>query len=178
LAAARARLLPQLVRRPPPLTPHPGPAPTPPAGGNWQKADEFFRQMAPQGCKPDSITYSALISAHQRAGQWQRALRAFEAMQAEGLHPDSVVFNTLLEVLWQSGVAMAQLRATQLWSAANRSGQFRCAAGLRAEGRAGQGRAGALGRPPRLPLTPLTPHSAPLHYRGRPTCQQPRLPLA
>jgi pentatricopeptide repeat domain-containing protein 1 len=81
--------------------------------------------MPAQGCKPDSITYSALITAYQRAGQWKRALRAFEDMQMEGLHPDSVVFNTLLEVLWQSGVLLAQMRAAQLWSAANRSGQFR-----------------------------------------------------
>lgn len=94
-------------------------------GGHWEKATEFFEQMGTQGCKPDSITYSALISALERGGQWRRALKAFETMQAQGCHPDATVFNSLMEVLWMSGVVMAQVRALQLWSHANRNGQFR-----------------------------------------------------
>ena len=78
-------------------------------GGLWEKASEFFDQMQPQGCKPDSITYSALITAFERGGQWRRALRAFEQMQANGCHPDATVFNSLMEVLWQSGVTLAQV---------------------------------------------------------------------
>lgn len=46
-------------------------------------------------------------------------------MQAQGCHPDAAVFNSLMEVLWQSGVILAQVRALQLWSLANRNGQFR-----------------------------------------------------
>lgn len=39
--------------------------------------------MTYQGCKPDGITYSALIAAYSRAGQWRRALKAFELMQQQ-----------------------------------------------------------------------------------------------
>lgn len=82
--------------------------------------------MQVQGCKPDSVTYSALITTLERGGQWRRTLKAFEAMQVAGCHPDASVFNSLMEVLWQSGVVVAQVRALQLWSAANRNGHFRC----------------------------------------------------
>lgn len=94
-------------------------------GGHWEKASEFFEQMQSQGCKPDSITYSALITAFERGGQWRRALKAFEQMQGHCCHPDAAVFNSLMEVLWQSGVILAQVRALQLWSTANRVGHFR-----------------------------------------------------
>ncbi|PNH11429.1 hypothetical protein TSOC_001797, partial [Tetrabaena socialis] len=94
-------------------------------GGHWEKANELFDQMHGQGCKPDSITYCGLISALERGGQWRRALKAFEQMQAQGCHPDAAVFNSLMEVLWQSGVLLAQAKALQLWTLANRSGHFR-----------------------------------------------------
>lgn len=94
-------------------------------GGHWEKASEFFEQMQSQGCKPDSITYSALITAFERGGQWRRALKAFEQMQSHCCHADAAVFNSLMEVLWQSGVILAQVRALQLWSTANRVGHFR-----------------------------------------------------
>lgn len=81
------------------------------AGGHWEKATEFFEQMGASGCKPDSITYAALISAYEKGGQWRRALKAFEQMQAQGCHPDAAVFNSLMEVLWQSGVILAQVGA-------------------------------------------------------------------
>ncbi|KAG2432945.1 hypothetical protein HXX76_008673 [Chlamydomonas incerta] len=94
-------------------------------GGHWEKASELFEQMQTQGCKPDSITYCGLITAYERGGQWRRALKAFEQMQAQGCHPDAAVFNSLMEVLWQSGVLLAQAKALQLWTLANRSGHFR-----------------------------------------------------
>lgn len=50
-------------------------------GGHWEKATEFFSKLQGQGCKPDSITFSALISAYERGGQWRRALKALEQMQ-------------------------------------------------------------------------------------------------
>ena len=34
----------------------------------------------PQGCKPDGITFSALIAAYEKGGQWVRALKAHENM--------------------------------------------------------------------------------------------------
>jgi pentatricopeptide repeat protein len=39
-----------------------------------------FEQMQQQGCTPDVVTYTALISAYERGGQWQRALQAFQQM--------------------------------------------------------------------------------------------------
>lgn len=99
---------------------------TPPAGGHWEKAKECFNQMIAQNCRPDGITFSALITAYQRGNQWREALQAFSHMPSNGCHPDSVVYNALLEVCWSSGVLPMQMRATQIWSLANRSGHFRC----------------------------------------------------
>eukprot|EP00798_Chlamydomonas_sp_ICE-L_P031556 gene31556-6743_t len=95
-------------------------------GGLWEKASGLFEKMQTEdGCRPDSITYSALINAYEKGGQWRFALKALEQMQAQGCTPDAAVFNSLMEVLWQSGVALAQVRALQLWSQANKYGQFR-----------------------------------------------------
>eukprot|EP00195_Chlamydomonas_chlamydogama_P002941 CAMPEP_0202920168 /NCGR_PEP_ID=MMETSP1392-20130828/76710_1 /ASSEMBLY_ACC=CAM_ASM_000868 /TAXON_ID=225041 /ORGANISM="Chlamydomonas chlamydogama, Strain SAG 11-48b" /LENGTH=991 /DNA_ID=CAMNT_0049613653 /DNA_START=44 /DNA_END=3019 /DNA_ORIENTATION=+ len=102
-------------------------------GGHWEKACEFMEQMQRQGFKPDSITYGALIMAYEKGGQWRRALKAFEAMQAQGCHPDGSVINSLMEVLWQSGVTLAQVKALQLWSLANKNGQFRIYTNTRSE---------------------------------------------
>ncbi|KIY92629.1 Pentatricopeptide repeat-containing protein [Monoraphidium neglectum] len=94
-------------------------------GAHWEDAERCFQQMAAQGCTPDGITYSALITAFERGGQWRRALGAYAQMTAQGCHPDSAVYNALLGACWSSGVAMAQMRASLIWSAANRSGHFR-----------------------------------------------------
>lgn len=96
--------------------------------------------MQTQGCKPDSITYCGLITAYERGGQWRRALKAFEQMQSQGCHPDAAVFNSLMEVLWQSGVLLAQAKALQLWTLANRSGHFRCGPRGGLWGRSGVGK--------------------------------------
>lgn len=85
--------------------------------------------MVAQGCRPDGITFSALITAYTRGQQWREALQAFSHMPASGCHPDSVVYNALLEVCWNSGVLVAQMRAAAIWSLANRSGHFRCGPG-------------------------------------------------
>ncbi len=49
--------------------------------------------MNSQGCTPDVVTYTALISAFERGGQWQRALGAFHKMCAQGCKPDAIVYN-------------------------------------------------------------------------------------
>jgi pentatricopeptide repeat domain-containing protein 1 len=95
------------------------------AGGHWEKAKECFNQMLQQGCRPDGITFSALITAYQRGNQWREALTAFSHMPSSNCHPDSVVYNALLDVCWNGGVLHMQMRATQIWSLANRSGHFR-----------------------------------------------------
>ena len=35
----------------------------------------MFEEMQQHGCRPDVVTYTALISAFQRGGLWQRALK-------------------------------------------------------------------------------------------------------
>ncbi len=48
------------------------------AGMQWRKAAEVFEKMHGQGCIPDVVTYTALISAYEKGGQWRRALGAFD----------------------------------------------------------------------------------------------------
>ena len=45
------------------------------AGGQWEKACNLFELMQQQGCTPDVVTYTALISAFERGGKWQLALQ-------------------------------------------------------------------------------------------------------
>ena len=97
------------------------------AGGHWAKACEVFDHMVANGCRPDSTTYSAVISALTKGGSWARAVRTFEDMQVQGCRPDAVVYNALLDVLWQSGVATAQAKAVQLWRRAVQRGIIWCA---------------------------------------------------
>lgn len=94
-------------------------------GGNWEMAQHLFDQMQKEGNRPDGITFAALINAFEKGHQWRLALAAMDLMQSIGLHPDANIFNSLLDVLWQSGIALAQARALQLWSLANRTGLFR-----------------------------------------------------
>lgn len=49
------------------------------------------------------ITYSALISACEKAGQWQAALDLFERMQAEGCPPNVITFNSIITACGQVG---------------------------------------------------------------------------
>ena len=44
-------------------------------GAQWEKARELFELMQQQGCTPDVVTYTALISAYERGGKWQLALQ-------------------------------------------------------------------------------------------------------
>jgi pentatricopeptide repeat domain-containing protein 1 len=43
-------------------------------GAQWVKAAEVFAKMQSSGCKPDVVTYTALVSAYERGGQWMKAL--------------------------------------------------------------------------------------------------------
>jgi pentatricopeptide repeat domain-containing protein 1 len=66
--------------------------------------------MQSNGCAPDVVTYTALISALERGGQWQLALDAFNQMVQRGCRPDAIVFNAIIDALWQTGVVWAQVR--------------------------------------------------------------------
>lgn len=57
---------------------------TVPAGAQWEKAGEVFEAMQAQGCRPDVVTYTALIQAYERGGQWRRALAVSAAFGLSG----------------------------------------------------------------------------------------------
>lgn len=81
--------------------------------------------MKHSGCRPDVVTYSALISAYNKSGQWHKAVKAFEQMQQHNCKPDSQVYQTVIDSLWGTGVVWAQVRAWQLYMAAGRNWQYR-----------------------------------------------------
>lgn len=85
------------------------------AGVQWQKAAEVFEEMQGQGCTPDVVTYTALISAYEKGGQWRRALGAFEQMRAQRCKPDAIVYNAITDALWETGVIWAQRKVRRLW---------------------------------------------------------------
>ncbi len=64
--------------------------------------------MQSQGCTPDVVTYTALISSYEKGGQWRRALAAFNQMRQRRCAPDSIVYNAIIDALWETGVIWAQ----------------------------------------------------------------------
>ena len=85
----------------------------------------MFSKMQRQGCRPDVVTYTALIQAYERGGQWRRALAAFDEMVARPCAPDSIVYNAIIDVLWETGVAWAQRKAAALFRRALAEGLIR-----------------------------------------------------
>jgi pentatricopeptide repeat domain-containing protein 1 len=77
-------------------------------GAQWEKASEVFEEMQSQGCTPDVVTYTALISSYEKGGQWRRALAAFNQMRQRRCAPDSIVYNAIIDALWETGVIWAQ----------------------------------------------------------------------
>ena len=49
-------------------------------------AGDIFEQMQAANCKPDFITFTALVSAYEKGGQWMRALQ----VRRDCTHPLSV----------------------------------------------------------------------------------------
>jgi pentatricopeptide repeat domain-containing protein 1 len=84
------------------------------AGAQWEKARKVYEQMQSNGCQPDVVTYTALVSAYERGGQWLMALEAFDEMVARGCWPDAIVYNAIIDALWQTGVVWAQVRGHTL----------------------------------------------------------------
>lgn len=52
--------------------------------------------MLRTGCERSVITYSALISACEKAGQWQLALNLFGEMLRERCTPNVITYNSLI----------------------------------------------------------------------------------
>ena len=85
------------------------------AGAQYNRAAELFEQMQQQGCVPDVVTFTALISAYEKGGQWRRALAAYELMRQQRCKPDAIVYNAIIDALWETGVIWAQRRALTLY---------------------------------------------------------------
>lgn len=81
--------------------------------------------MQVQGCTPDVVTYTALISAYERGGQWRRALQAYEQMCSQRCKPDAIVYNAIIDAIWETGVVWAQRKALQIFKVAFKQGHFR-----------------------------------------------------
>jgi len=66
------------------------------AGAQWEHAQHIFRQMLKQGCVPDVVTYTALISTFERGGQWQLAYKV-RGVSLDGTYlPTALVGVTLV----------------------------------------------------------------------------------
>lgn len=85
------------------------------AGAQCDRAAELFEQMQQQGCVPDVVTFTALISAYEKGGQWRRALTAYELMRQQRCKPDAIVYNAIIDALWETGVIWAQRKALTLY---------------------------------------------------------------
>jgi len=59
--------------------------------------------MLRTGCERSVITYSALISACEKAGQWQLALNLFNEMLRERCTPNVITYNSLITACAQVG---------------------------------------------------------------------------
>lgn len=81
--------------------------------------------MRVQGCAPDVVTYTALISANERGGQWRRALQAYEEMVHQGCRPDAIVYNAIIDAVWETGVIWAQRKALEIFNVARGQGHFK-----------------------------------------------------
>jgi pentatricopeptide repeat domain-containing protein 1 len=68
---------------------------------------EVYQDMLRTGCERSVITYSALISACEKAGQWQLALNLFGEMLRERCAPNVITYNSLI-------TACAQVRRVGL----------------------------------------------------------------
>lgn len=71
--------------------------------------------MQQQGCVPDVVTFTALISAYEKGGQWRRALAAYDLMRQQRCKPDAIVYNAIIDALWETGVIWAQRKALALY---------------------------------------------------------------
>ena len=85
------------------------------AGAQCNRAAELFEQMQQQGCVPDVVTFTALISAYEKGGQWRRALAAYDLMRQQRCKPDAIVYNAIIDALWETGLIWAQRKALVLY---------------------------------------------------------------
>ena len=63
---------------------------------------ELFEAMGSEGCRPDVVTFTALINSVKgdKGGRWRAALDMFERMLGCGCKPDAIVYNAVIDCLW------------------------------------------------------------------------------
>lgn len=74
------------------------------AAGLYQEAEVLMQSMRSSGCKPDSLTYLALIRAYTRWADCSEAENAIDSMQKEGIPPSCAHFNVLLSGFAKGGL--------------------------------------------------------------------------
>jgi pentatricopeptide repeat domain-containing protein 1 len=60
--------------------------------------------MEAAGVRPNTITYSSLISACAKGGQWRAARDAFDTMRTQCVAPDTITYNALITAYASSGL--------------------------------------------------------------------------
>jgi pentatricopeptide repeat protein len=70
---------------------------------------EVYQEMLRTGCERSVITYSALISACEKARQWQLALNLFSEMLKERCVPNVITYNSLITACAQVRTRAAAL---------------------------------------------------------------------
>ena len=75
------------------------------------EASRAVHLQVARGCERNVITYSALISACEKAGRWQLALNLLDEMQRDKVAPNTVTFNSLISACAQ-GTALQPLAQT------------------------------------------------------------------
>lgn len=79
--------------------------------GYHEKVHELYNEMCKEGnCLPDTVTYSALISAFGKLDRDDSAIRLFDEMRENGLHPTAKIYTTLLGIYFKLGKVEDALR--------------------------------------------------------------------
>jgi pentatricopeptide repeat protein len=72
---------------------------------------EVYQEMLRTNCERSVITYSALISACEKAGQWQLALNLFSEMLKERCVPNVITYNSLITACAQVSLVVCCMNA-------------------------------------------------------------------
>ncbi|XP_050234741.1 pentatricopeptide repeat-containing protein At3g16010 isoform X5 [Mercurialis annua] len=79
-----------------------------------ERVHEIYNEMCNEGnCFPDTITYSALISAFGKLGRHDLAIMLFDEMKENGLHPNAKIYTTLLGIYFKLNKAEKALDVIQ-----------------------------------------------------------------
>ncbi|KAF5453156.1 hypothetical protein F2P56_028083 [Juglans regia] len=72
--------------------------------GHYEKVHELYNEMSNEvNCFPDTVTYTALISAFGKLGREDSSIRLFDEMKENGLQPSAKIYTTLLGIYFKLG---------------------------------------------------------------------------